>query len=202
MDTPSALNNHEIIHLRLSQLVATEAMERAILNLVVNHIALRTTFSKAGNEWHQCVGLAPSKAFQLTVHEKDSHKYQIASVAEQSKARLSLMNGPLLTVDYIPSAQRLVLVASKLTLDSNSWSIVLEDLDNLLQGSTTTRPATTIEELPWLASSQLSSGKTNNQSSRGETTAKETMEEASCLEYWGLTPAHTYLSHDMSYKLR
>jgi amino acid adenylation domain-containing protein/non-ribosomal peptide synthase protein (TIGR01720 family) len=149
---------NQSVLLRPSLPLSADALEKAVLALVLHHDALRLRFSEDGEDWRAAfAGLEPQDgAGRVLWQETVTDSEDLARVADQAQGSLSLQSGPLIRVVLFTLAndeQRLLLVIHHLVVDGVSWRILLEDLQTAYQqaliGQAPSLPAKTSSFQSW-----------------------------------------------------
>ena len=200
VQTTSAPGHWRTVQLQLLRPVSPKALETAMQKLAGCHFSLRTTFINDDGKWSQGIGIEPSEAILLAVHEGGDISHNARSLLDKSRAKLDLSSGPVTAVDYFPGTNQLALTMSQLTLDLESWHTLLRELDVHLDDSPDTLPPSS--SLPLSVWAQLSTNRVGSRFAMNPEIAQVTWKESANLEYWGLEPADMYLPHDMKHELR
>lgn len=169
---------------KLSRSFELKEIENALNTLVETHPMLRARyFQDESRVWKQTVGKIPNP-FRLRYHQVESAKEEfLRPIIDQSQATLDIVKGPTFSVDLFDVddnfSQAIALVAHHLIIDIVSWGVLLEDLENLLNG--TTPPPQSLAFHTW----------TQQQAERArQESAEKVMPLASIppaqFEYWGL----------------
>ncbi|MFP5263069.1 MAG: amino acid adenylation domain-containing protein [Blastocatellia bacterium] len=111
--------------------------ERAILELIAHHDALRLRFRRAVTGWVQTQVSDPGPAFfnyvDLTQAPLEAQEHLLEQAVANTHAGLDLSQGPLLRATLIDlgsaKGTRLLLAAHHLIMDGVSWRILLDDLN-------------------------------------------------------------------------
>ncbi|KAL6705717.1 hypothetical protein ACN47E_006506 [Coniothyrium glycines] len=126
---------------RLSRAFGMDELRSALTKLVEMHPMLRGRFTKEndGGTWRQKVNKDIDQSFRL-----DSHRVQnvdnttLAPLIDKSQATLNIIHGPVFAIDVFDVedtfSQAVALVVHHLVIDVVSWGVLLEDLQNLLNG--------------------------------------------------------------------
>ncbi|KAH7130267.1 hypothetical protein B0J11DRAFT_429378 [Dendryphion nanum] len=133
---------NQSVVLRLSRSFEQSELEAALTSLVTIHPLLRGRYAKDESKvWRQRIEKKIEGSFRLrqwTVPNGSNDV--IAPIVDESQATLDIANGPTFSVDLFDMddtyTQAIALVAHHLIIDVVSWGIVLEDLQNLLNGVT------------------------------------------------------------------
>ncbi|GFN29879.1 non-ribosomal peptide synthetase [Paenibacillus xylaniclasticus] len=126
---------NQAMMLQGKQRIDADALERAAMQLVCHHDALRTVFRREGTRVQAYIRGVDGGERLLSFERVDySHLREpseaIAELAERTQSNFDLANGPLLRVRLIHTKDHdhVLLVAHHLVIDGVSWRIVLEDL--------------------------------------------------------------------------
>lgn len=121
-----------------------DQLQEYLSKIVKMHPMLRARFSRDGNGvWKQRVSanIEDSYSFRtVEYYETDD----ISRETEDAQASLDIVNGPVMCAvlfDDPPSNPQLLVCAHHLVIDVVSWGVILQDLEDLLQG----RPVTESE---------------------------------------------------------
>ncbi|HEV2707212.1 MAG TPA: amino acid adenylation domain-containing protein [Pyrinomonadaceae bacterium] len=115
-------------------------LEQALSHLLAHHDALRLRFVREDAGWRQFITEPSENAFALRRVDlsgipEGEQTAAIETIAAEMQAGFSLKEGGLLRATLCElgeaRAQRLLLVAHHLVIDSVSWSILLEDLTSV-----------------------------------------------------------------------
>ncbi|KAH7204619.1 hypothetical protein DER44DRAFT_899781 [Fusarium oxysporum] len=111
-------------------------VDAAIEAIVARHDMLRARFVK-GDEWMQCVAPKGTNSYILS-HHVDVGEDEILTLINETEDTIDPFDGPVFAAMYIHNQdkQMLYLAAHQLILDSLSWRIILNDLEELLQKGT------------------------------------------------------------------
>lgn len=117
--------------------LSKDQVQDAISKLVSVHSMLRARFSRDGNGiWKQrFLPNAQSAHSFLTVEYSDSD--ELAQEVEETQKSLDVINGPALAVRFFKdpiAGSKLFVCAHHLVVDVISWGIIVQDLEDLLQG--------------------------------------------------------------------
>ncbi|KAF2119371.1 hypothetical protein BDV96DRAFT_486547 [Lophiotrema nucula] len=141
-DTVGDVYNHfnQSVVLRLGRTFELQEIQSAIASLVATHPMLRARYAKDESKtWRQHILQGTESSFRLSHHHipSASNNY-MQPLLDQSQATLDIAHGPTFSVDFFDIddsfTQAIGLVAHHLVIDVVSWGIVLEDLQNLLNG--------------------------------------------------------------------
>ncbi|KAF2731994.1 nonribosomal peptide synthase-like protein [Polyplosphaeria fusca] len=135
--------NHfnQSVVLRLARTFEPTEVEAALLSLIKIHPMLRARFAKDESKtWQQRVEKVSTSTFRFQSHRvSHSASDDLQPILDQSQSTLDITNGPIFSADLFdvddPFSQCIGLVAHHLVIDVVSWGIVLEDLQNLLNGT-------------------------------------------------------------------
>ena len=136
--------NHfnQSVVLKLSRSFEVSEVEAALKSLVTIHPLLRGRYvTDESKTWRQRIEKEISGSFRLRHHNvqtgNDAH---MRPIIDESQATMDITHGPTFSVDLFDIddtfSQAIALVAHHLVIDVVSWGIVLEDLQNLLNGVT------------------------------------------------------------------
>ncbi|GHF53719.1 amino acid adenylation domain-containing protein/non-ribosomal peptide synthase protein (TIGR01720 family) [Amycolatopsis bartoniae] len=117
---------NQSVLLELDPAVDPDALERALEAIVAHHDALRLRFEQRDGEWHQ--DNAPVEPVRMLTRAPAGH---LERVADEVQAGFDLSSPPLLRAVLFERAEGplLFLAAHHLVIDTVSWRILLEDLD-------------------------------------------------------------------------
>ena len=115
-----------------------EALEAALDVLMTHHDALRLRFVQDGNGWRQSSAAAESgRVFSVLPLDGLGEAEQAIAIDEaaaQAQASLNLSEGPIVRALLFDlgsrKPSRLLLIVHHLAVDSVSWRVLLEDLEN------------------------------------------------------------------------
>ncbi|KAF2267152.1 acetyl-CoA synthetase-like protein [Lojkania enalia] len=134
--------NHfnQSVVLRLGRTFEAQELQNAIDSLVTTHPMLRARYLKDDStHWKQYIVKGTENSFRLRHHRVPtaSNEY-MQPIIDESEASLDIISGPTFSVDVFniedTFSQAIALIAHHLIIDVVSWGIVLEDLQNLLNG--------------------------------------------------------------------
>ncbi|OCL14025.1 nonribosomal peptide synthase [Glonium stellatum] len=124
--------------LRISKPAQPDTIKRAIAFVVSQHSMLRARFSRNNNGvWQQRITRNTSSSYRYRTHRLNSLG-EIAALAADTQAGLHIERGPVFAVDLFDmkdGEQMIFLAAHHLCVDMVSWRIVLQDLQEFLDGS-------------------------------------------------------------------
>lgn len=134
----------------------SQALARAVLQLVAHHDSLRLRFEQRDDGWHQHYAQAAGEVFS---HCSAADEDAALALCEQAQRSLDLASGPLLRVlliDLPEGRQQMLLALHHLVVDGVSWRVLLEDLEQLyrqsLAGQALQLPARTSSYQDWARS--------------------------------------------------
>ncbi|KAF2276611.1 nonribosomal peptide synthase [Westerdykella ornata] len=132
--------NQSVI-LRLARSFEPEEVEAAVSSLVTTHPMLRARYSRdVSRRWRQRIEKEVKASFRLRYHRvSNGNEATLRPIVDESQATLDITSGPTFSVDLFDLedsfTQAIALVAHHLVVDVVSWGIILEDLQNLLNGT-------------------------------------------------------------------
>ncbi|MEJ5866001.1 amino acid adenylation domain-containing protein, partial [Pseudomonas farsensis] len=153
-DTVDQQRQHwnQSLSLRLREPLAVSVVERALLELINHHDALRLRFNDTEGGWRARFAEPQSTlAGELEVLQV-ADAVGLERFADTAHASLDLGSGPLfkaLLANLDDGSQRLILIAHHLVVDGVSWRILLEDLQSLCTGQPAALPARTSSIKDW-----------------------------------------------------
>lgn len=169
----------------LASHVEEHDLRQAISALVEHHPMLRARFQLVDGIWQQAIRPTSSDAFTWRVHELAGVDEETLWVlAENSHTSLDLVNGSVFSVDMInfsDGRQSLLLIAHHLVVDIVSWTILLDDLEGLLQG----KPILLQEQASFQSWCRRKFDSLRNSSAINKT---EDSRDETNIEYWGSIP--------------
>ncbi|BCJ33853.1 hypothetical protein Athai_13560 [Actinocatenispora thailandica] len=115
------------------------AMECAVTHVTAVHDALRLRFERTADGWTQQLSSGPARVAFSVVDLSDvdvkGREAAFAGSVAAAHAALGLRDGPLLRAVLVrgsgPDADRLLLVAHHLVVDTVSWQILVDDLEQM-----------------------------------------------------------------------
>ncbi|KAJ4374878.1 hypothetical protein N0V83_001956 [Neocucurbitaria cava] len=137
-DAYNHFNQTEIF--RLSRSFEVEEIRAALTALIEIHPMLRGRFAKdESGIWKQHVEKDTKKSFRLRQYRvQTSNDATLRPIIDESQATLDIIKGPTFAIDLFDIddtfSQAIALVAHHLVIDIVSWGVLLEDLQNLLNG--------------------------------------------------------------------
>lgn len=121
--------------LRLNRKTLAKTVQDAIGVIVQQHSMFRARFRKdQKGVWHQLISPRSADSYRFREHQVNNTNELIQRISESQNC-LDLAKGPLFAVDLFDSkhfGQVLSLVAHHLIIDVVSWSIVMQQLEDLL----------------------------------------------------------------------
>ncbi|KUJ06201.1 acetyl-CoA synthetase-like protein [Mollisia scopiformis] len=144
------LVNHfnQSVLLKLTRRMKAEHIATAMEAVVDAHSMLRAHFARSeSGEWQQSISRRATYRF-LT---RSTSFNQIPSFIQESQESLDIKDGPVLAVDLFDTedqGQILSIVAHHLVIDVVSWRIILQDLEDILQG-VNTKPQSALSFQKW-----------------------------------------------------
>ncbi|GII76226.1 hypothetical protein Sru01_12080 [Sphaerisporangium rufum] len=108
--------------------------KKAMLQLLMQHEALRARFERHGSEWRRRdggVGALPVIGLDLSRMEPDVEPGLLRAAADRMRSRIDLAAGPLVQLAVIDRGARpswLLLVVHELAADGHTWRLLLDDL--------------------------------------------------------------------------
>ncbi|KAH9861676.1 hypothetical protein J1614_011429 [Plenodomus biglobosus] len=137
-DANNYFNQTELF--RLSRNFSIGEIRDAFTALIAIHPMLRGRFfqNDAGN-WQQRVEVDTKKSFRLRQHRvTTANDTTLRPIIDDSQTSLNITDGPTFAVELFDVddtfSQAIALVAHHLVIDVVSWGVLLEDLQNLLNG--------------------------------------------------------------------
>ncbi|KAF2200880.1 acetyl-CoA synthetase-like protein [Delitschia confertaspora ATCC 74209] len=180
--------NHfnQSVVLKLAKSFEVKEIEDALTALVNIHPLLKGRYFRDETRvWKQRIEKETKGGFRLRQHNVESGKDRfMRPIIEESQATLDITRGPTFSVDLFDMedtySQAIALVAHHLVIDVVSWGIVLEDLQNLLNG--VTPPPQSLPFHSWIQA-QAEQAK---QDSASKVFPVQNVPVAD-LEYWGMS---------------
>jgi amino acid adenylation domain-containing protein len=125
--------NHNLL-LHLTQRISYHRLESAMKTIVTAHPMLRARFvpGTAGLDWKQNIPSNIEGTFRCKHHTNGT----MDRILADGQRSLSITAGPVFSADLIDTEERqsILLVAHHLVVDLVSWTVILNDLDELLRG--------------------------------------------------------------------
>ncbi|MBC9909503.1 non-ribosomal peptide synthase/polyketide synthase [Chitinophaga varians] len=142
LNIDTAVLNHfnQSVLLGIDKKVALEVLTPAIQQLINHHDALRFVYHQQGNLWQQEYGPYEGKPEVVDLRSVAAAQLPaaITATADRYQASLdikgTLVQAVLILTPEAEVANRLFIVVHHLAVDAVSWRILLEDLQQLLQG--------------------------------------------------------------------
>jgi amino acid adenylation domain-containing protein/non-ribosomal peptide synthase protein (TIGR01720 family) len=135
---------NQSILFKIDKSIKADDLQNCIDVLTVHHDALRLKYAKVNNQWQQEYGTEQPKLITeyLTGISQENLATIIGECAQKHQRSLSITDGKLMRVVLMDTpdhetANRLYIVVHHLAIDGVSWRIILEDLNNLLDGMMT-----------------------------------------------------------------
>ncbi|KAL3470059.1 hypothetical protein BJX99DRAFT_264600 [Aspergillus californicus] len=126
--------NHNLL-VRLKQRISYDQLKFAMKTIVQAHPMLRARFvpGSRNEHWKQQIPSTLEGSFRCAWHFDRS----IASVRAESHHSLSITLGPVFSGDLIETkeSQSILLAAHHLVVDLVSWTVILNDLEQVLRGA-------------------------------------------------------------------
>ncbi|GIC93053.1 nonribosomal peptide synthase [Aspergillus udagawae] len=120
--------------------IDVDGLRQAAEALVRKHPMLRARFHLAPDGWKQRVDSSVASAFQFFTHDVQTPAAAEAVILS-AETQLNIEEGPVFSVNWIRVASsnnhQLFLTAHHLVIDIVSWTIIIHDLEDLLQNPTT-----------------------------------------------------------------
>jgi amino acid adenylation domain-containing protein len=127
--------------LRREKPIAETIIERVLGEVVRHHDGLRLRVRREGGVWRQWFAKADAeRSFVLETHALEScpqavFETRLREIGESLRSAIDLSSGPLLAAALVHSPgehdDALILVAHHWTMDLVSWSVLLEDIEDL-----------------------------------------------------------------------
>ncbi|KAK8093570.1 Nonribosomal peptide synthetase 12 [Apiospora hydei] len=124
--------------LRINKSIGIEDVHAAVEAVVAHHAMLRTRFRRTGVSWSQHTLSEVSSSYHFGHHAVGSNQ-EVETVIKQAQINIDIENGPVFAAHHFHTNdgyQVLYLVAHHLVIDSKSWRIIVEDLEELLLNGT------------------------------------------------------------------
>ncbi|EGE07648.1 nonribosomal peptide synthase [Trichophyton equinum CBS 127.97] len=139
---------NQSVLLKVTKRKSNDVISRAMDQLISLHPMLHARFQRNKNgEWRQHISSDLKGSLRLRTHS-DARRGQMGSLIEQSQKALDIENGPLVAVDIfsLPGSETQMSIAiHHLVIDVVSWRIVLQDLEDLLNGASVARQDLTFQ---------------------------------------------------------
>ncbi|KAK8086111.1 hypothetical protein PG994_001085 [Apiospora phragmitis] len=180
--------------LRINKSIGIEDVHAAIEAVVAHHAMLRTRFRRSGASWSQHTLSEVPSSYHFGHHAVGSNQ-EVETVIKQAQVNIDIENGPVFAAHHFHTNdgyQVLYLVAHHLVIDSMSWRIITEDLEELLLNGTLATSH--------LVSYQSWSSHQRRRIDRMEDAAKLpfTTSPANC-DYWGIQSNRNTYGSTVSY---
>ncbi|SKA37911.1 non-ribosomal peptide synthase domain TIGR01720/amino acid adenylation domain-containing protein [Chitinophaga eiseniae] len=141
LDTAAVNHFNQSVLLGIDKKITAERLMPAIQQLVNYHDALRFVYHQQENKWQQVYGAGGGELeiADLRSVPTEALSDAITATADRYQASLDIRTGTVAKVVLIQTpdaeeANRLFIVVHHLAVDAVSWRILLEDLQQLLQG--------------------------------------------------------------------
>jgi len=125
------------ILLRARQPLDHDCLQQALGLMLQQHDALRLRFCQENGRWYQqYAALETLDPADFLVHCAAAHEQEVAEFADWAQRSLDLENGPVMRVVHFVLANgesRLLLAIHHLVVDTVSWRILLQDLQQAYQ---------------------------------------------------------------------
>ncbi|KAI4152398.1 MAG: hypothetical protein L6R39_001827, partial [Caloplaca ligustica] len=174
---------NQSIALRMNIKQEPNSIFAAIQALMKSHSMLRARFDKQ-DHWVQTIAKDTSQSLRFKAHTGKSSSEQMGAIIATTQQSLDIRSGPIVAVDLFESdetnSQVLSLVVHHLVVDVVSWSIILDDLEDLL----ISKKLATQPSLPFQVWSRL-----QHEKAQSETLGVEAPVEVPAADYayWGVT---------------
>ena len=143
--------------LKITRRTGAEAIKHALEIIIRQHSMFRATFSKRQDgKWQQRIVATTAGANRFQEHHISDLKRMVPIIAK-SQSCLNIEEGPLLAVDLFNTrkdGQVLSLIAHHLVVDVISWSIIIQQLENLLNAKDDQRADKPLSFQVWLGMQQ------------------------------------------------
>ncbi|KAK8039988.1 hypothetical protein PG993_008399 [Apiospora rasikravindrae] len=124
--------------LRINKSIGIEDVHAAVEAVVAHHAMLRTRFRRTGASWSQHTLSEVPSSYHFGHHAVGTNQ-EVETVIKQAQINIDIENGPVFAAHHFHTNdgyQVLYLVAHHLVIDSQSWRIITEDLEELLLNGT------------------------------------------------------------------
>ncbi|ORY58546.1 non-ribosomal peptide synthetase [Pseudomassariella vexata] len=149
--------------LRFKKSIGMEDIRAAIETVVGHHAMLRARFRPSRGSWSQYTLSEVSSSYHFGHHSVRTDA-SVEAVIKQAQASIDIENGPVFAAHHFHTNdghQLLYLVAHHLVVDFKSWSVIVDDLDQLLlEGSLASGRAVSFRE--WTAHQRRRVNNTNS----------------------------------------
>lgn len=134
---------NQSVLLSLGEQFSFTDVQRSVQKLLLHHDVLRSHFVKEDDGWYQAFlpfsGELPLKRVDLAAKTQSERLQMIEGQAIEENKSLSLQGGDLIRFVWFnmpeSSHNKLLIVVHHLLVDGESWQVLLDDLENLLQQS-------------------------------------------------------------------
>ncbi|KAI9745822.1 MAG: hypothetical protein M1818_000503 [Claussenomyces sp. TS43310] len=147
---PGSKEHHynQSVLLRLARPVREQDVLTAFQTLVSKNSMLRARFIEPEEgKWMQVVERGAENSYSLATHEFSERK-DIFEIIESRQTSINIREGPLFVIDLFNMAdgkQHLSMIAHHLIIDVVSWYVIVQELEELLEG----KPSSTEPTLPF-----------------------------------------------------
>ncbi|KAK8092189.1 Nonribosomal peptide synthetase 12 [Apiospora kogelbergensis] len=124
--------------LRINKSIGIEDVHAAVEAVVAHHAMLRTRFRRNGTSWTQHTLSEVPSSYHFGHHAVCTNE-EVQAVIKQAQVNIDIENGPVFAAHHFHTNdgyQVLYLVAHHLVVDSKSWHIITQDLEELLLNGT------------------------------------------------------------------
>ncbi|KAM5489397.1 NRPS cluster protein [Microsporum audouinii] len=139
---------NQSVLLKITKRKSNDAISRAMDKLISLHPMLHARFQRNKNgEWRQHISSNLKGSLKLQTHS-DARRGQMGSLIEESQKSLDIENGPLVAANVfnLPGSETQISIAiHHLVIDVVSWRIILQDLEDLLNGASIIRQDLTFQ---------------------------------------------------------
>jgi aryl carrier-like protein len=145
---------NQSFYLSVKRRTSAEEFRAAVKQLITRHSMLRARFSFSDEKgWQQRITADTDNSYRFR-SATVTDKMEIDAMIADSQMCLDYINGPLLAADLfeVNGEQHAFLVAHHLVIDLVTWRLLLEELEDILNGDTLLPPA-----LPFQKWAQLQS---------------------------------------------
>ncbi|KAK2871711.1 NRPS, partial [Arthroderma sp. PD_2] len=134
--------------LKITKRKSNDAISRAMDELIKLHPMLHARFQRnKGGEWRQQISKDLAGSLKMRTHTS-ARRGQMGSLIEESQKSLDIENGPLVAADVfnLPGSETQISIAiHHLVIDVVSWRIILQDLEDILDGASLKRQDLTFQ---------------------------------------------------------
>ncbi|KAK8863253.1 non-ribosomal peptide synthetase [Apiospora arundinis] len=180
--------------LRINKSIGIEDVHAAVEAVVAHHAMLRTRFRRSGASWSQHTLSEVPSSYHFGHHAVCTNE-EMQTVIKNAQINIDIENGPVFAAHHFHTNdgyQVLYLVAHHLVIDSKSWHIITQDLEELLLNGT-------------LATNQIVSYQGWSSHQRRRISSMENpaklpfaISPANC-EYWGVQSSRNTYGSTVSY---